>query len=61
MGNLMPKPSFFEEQQWGFLTYCCGDKGVYNFSKGICLNVNIIAWLQFDLSKYELVVQRCNH
>ena len=34
-----------------------GDKGVHAFLKGISLNVNVIAPLEFELTYYETAVQ----
>ena len=33
-----------------------GNKGVHAFSKGMSLKVNIIAWLEFELTYFEAAV-----
>ena len=38
-----------------------GRKGVYTFPKGICLKVNVIAQLEFELVYYDPIVQHFNH
>ena len=37
------------------------NKGVHIFPKRICLKVNVIAWLEFELAYYDSVVHRFNH
>ena len=37
------------------------DKGVHTFPKGICLKVNIIARLEYELAYYDSAVHRFNH
>ena len=44
-----------------FLIHNWEDKGVHTFPKGICLKVNIIARLEFELAYYDSAVHRFNH
>ena len=40
------------EQQWYYyLIHSWGDKGVHPFPKDFSLKVNVIAWLEFELTK----------
>ena len=48
------KSILLEEQWWYYLTHSWEDKGVHTFSKGICPKVNVIAY-------YDSAVQRFNH
>ena len=43
MGYLMPK-------QFYYTTHSCRDNKVLTFPKAISLKVNVIAWLQFELT-----------
>ena len=36
------------EEQLYYLTHSWEDKGVHTFPKGICLKMNVIAWLEFE-------------
>ena len=40
----------FETQQWDYLTHSLGDKGVHIFLKGISPKVNVIEWMEFELT-----------
>ena len=57
MGYLVPKPSLWKnssgtgEGEIRFLT----------FSKGISLKVIVIAWLEFELTFYNVTIQHINH
>ena len=42
-----------EEQLWYDLTHSWEDKGVQSFPKGI--GVNVIVWLEFKLTHFEVV------
>ena len=33
-----------------------GDKGIQDFPKGISPKVNVIAWLEFELTHYDVAV-----
>ena len=44
------KAILLKEQSWYYLTHSWEDKRVHNFLKGICPKVNIIAWLEFELT-----------
>ena len=50
---------------WNHLLRCCSltqrDKGVHAFPKGISLKVNVIAWLEFELTYYDVTVQHVSH
>ena len=50
-----------EKQQWYYLTHSWEDKGAHTFPKSICLKVNIIAQLEFELAYHDSSVQRFNH
>ena len=57
LGYLMPNQS----SKKNYLTHRWEDKGVHTFPKGICLKVNIIVWLEFELAYYDSAVQHFNH
>ena len=38
-----------------------GDKGVRTFPKRICLKVNVIAQLQFEIANHNVAVQHVSH
>ena len=44
------KAIFPEEQRWCYLTHSWGDNGVHTFPNGICLKVNVIVRLEFELA-----------
>ena len=46
---------------WYYLTNIWEDKGVHTFPKGICLKVNEIARLEYELAYYKSVLYRFNH
>ena len=48
-------------QQWYYLTHCWEDKWVHTFRKGICLRVNVIARLEFELVYYDFTLHFFNH
>ncbi len=50
-----------EEQFWYYLTHSWDEKGVHTFPKGICLKVNIIARLEYELAYNDSAVHRFNH
>ena len=51
------KAILLEEQKWYYLTH----KGAHTFPKGICLKVNVIARLEYELAYYDFAVHRFNH
>ena len=55
------KAILLEEQLWYYLTHSWEDKRVHTFPKGICLKVNVIAWLEYGLAYYNSAVHRFNH
>ena len=62
MDYLVPaKAILLEEQLRYFLTSSLEHKGVYTFPKGICLKVNVIAHLEYELAYYDSVAHRFNH
>ena len=61
MGYFNTKAILLEEQQWCYLTHSWEDKGVHTFPKGICLKVNVIARLEYELTYYESAVHHFNH
>ena len=52
---------FVEEQQWYLFNGCRGGKEVYIFPEAISLKVNIIVWLEFELTYFEVAVQQFKH
>ena len=54
------KPILLEEQKWYYLTHSWEDKGVNTFPNVICLKVNIIAQLEFELVYYDSEVHCFN-
>ena len=46
---------------WYYLTHSWEDKGVHTFPKGICLKVNVIALLEYELADCDFTVHRFNH
>ena len=61
VGYLMPKPSFQKDSNNAILTRSWEDKGVHTFPKGICLKVNVIARLEFELAYNDSALQCFNH
>ena len=55
------KAIILKEQLWYYLIYSWEDKRVHTFSKGICPKVNLIAWLEFELTYYNHTVHHFNH
>ena len=55
------KAILLEEQYWDYLTHSWEDKGVHTFPKGICLKVNVIVRLEYELVYYDSAVHRFNH
>ena len=49
-GLFNAKAILLEEQQWCYSTHSWEDKGAHTFSKGIRLKVNVIAWMEFELT-----------
>ena len=50
-----------EEQQWFYLSHSWRDKGVYAFPKSISPKVNVIAWLELELTYYKAIVLHFSH
>ena len=50
-----------EEQVWYYLTHSWEDRGVHTFPKSICLKVNVIARLEYELTYYNSIVHHFNH
>ena len=50
LGLFNAKSILLEGHIWYYLTYRWEDKGVHTFPKGICLKVNVTAWLEFELT-----------
>ena len=64
MGNSMPKLFFLEDQQWYYLNHSwvgVWNKGVHTFSKHISLKVNLIPWLEIELSYFGAEVQHFHY
>ena len=53
----MLKPSFEKNNSDTFEPIVGGIREIYIFPKGICLKVNIIMQLEFELSYYDVAVQ----
>ena len=49
------------EEQLYYLIHSWEDKGVHTFPKGICLIVNVIARLEYELAYYDSAAHRFNH
>ena len=43
------------------MNHRCEDKEVHTFPKGICLKVNVIAWLEFEFMYYDFAVHRFSY
>ena len=61
VGYLMPKPFFKKNSSGTYLTHSWEDKGVHGLHKGICLKVNVITRLEYELAYYDSAVHRFNH
>ena len=57
----MPNPSFSKNSNDTIKPIAGRIREVHTFSKCICLKVNIIAWLEFELAYFEAAVQHFNH
>ena len=55
------KAILLEEQSWYYLSHSWEDKGVHTFLKGIFPKVNVIVWLEYELTYYDSTVHRFNH
>ena len=55
------KDILIEEQQLYYLTHSWEDKRVHTFPKGICLKVNVIARLEYELTYCDSTVHCFNH
>ena len=55
------KAILLEEQQWYYLTHSWEDKGVHTFPNCVCLKVNVIARLEYELAHYDSAVRHFNH
>ena len=55
------KAILLEKEQWYYLTHSWEDKGVHAFPKGICLKVNVITGLKFELAYNDPAVHHFNH
>ena len=61
VGFFNAKAILLEEQSWYYLTHSWVVNGVHTFPKDICLKVNEIARLEYELAYYDSVVHRFNH
>ena len=57
-GSFNAKALFVKEQQWYYLNYSLGDKGVHDFPINIRPKVNVIALLEFELAYFKAAVQQ---
>ena len=55
------KTILVEEQQWYYLTHGLENKGVHAFSLDISLKMNMIAWLEFELTSFNTTDQYFSH
>ena len=55
------KAILLEEQQWCYLTPSWLDNGAHIFPKCVCLKVNVIVQLEFEIAYYDSAVQHFNH
>ena len=61
MGYLIPKPFLSKNSNDTILSISEKDKGFHAFTKSISLKVNVIAWLEFELTYYDIAVKHVNH
>ena len=47
-------------QLWDYLSHCWEDTEIHTFLKGISPKLNVIAWLEFELSYYDITAQQIN-
>ena len=50
------KAILLEEQEWYYLTHIWEYRGFHAFPKDICLKVNVLAQLKFELAYYDSAV-----
>ena len=56
--NIHNAKAIFAEKHWdGIQPIAEQYNGVHAFPKGICLKVNVIAWLEFELIHYDVAIQ----
>ena len=56
-GLFNAKAILVEEQQWYYVTQSYGNLRIHTFPKGVSLKVNVIAWLEFELTYFKAPVQ----
>ena len=61
MSYLMPNPHMEKYSNDGNSTYTREEKGIHTFPRSICLKVNVIERLKFELVFYDDAVQHVNH
>ena len=57
VGYLMLMSSLLKWQQWYYVTYSRGVRGLHTLTKDIKMKVNIKAGLEFELAYFEDVVE----
>ena len=55
------KTIFVDKQQWYYLTHNWADEEVHTFPNGICMKVNVIAQLEFELTYFQFTVKYISH
>ena len=55
------KTILVKEQQWYYLTPSWGIRKLNIFSKGISLKVNVVAWIEFELTHFKVAIQHFSH
>ena len=56
-----PEAILVEERWQYYSTHRCRNKGVLTIPKFICPKGNVIAWLKFEFSYYDITVQLVSH
>ena len=60
-GLFNAKAILVEEKQWYYLTHIWISKGVHAFLKIISLKMNVIAWLEFELTFFLSAVHHFSY
>ena len=56
LGLFNAKSTFLEREYWYYLIYSWEERWVHTFCKSICLKVNVIARLEFELAYYNITM-----
>ena len=60
-GLFNAKAIFVEELHCYYLTYSWEDTSVHTYPQGISPKVNVIERLEFELGKFEAIIQHFSH